>query len=171
MVLTAVASASCPYQALPSGINLVEVWDLQYSTCKTDRCVVDRDCKTADANNKIYDQNTYQAFGSFLDASKAITAWIWDFGGLTIDILLTDIKSLTTPTTWYSELTDLTLENVNLKTLPTLPSTLTALHVQRNSLSSLAELKSLPSTLQLLNVSQNAYTELSSLNWRNIRRL
>ncbi|KAH9132085.1 hypothetical protein AeRB84_021398 [Aphanomyces euteiches] len=204
MVLTAVASASCPYQALPSGINLVEVWDLQYSTCKTDRCVVDRDCKTADANNKIYDQNTYQAFGSFLDASKAITAWIWDFGGLTIDmslaayptwidylrisnadtiklptpfnchastLLLTDIKSLTTPTTWYSELTDLTLENVNLKTLPTLPSTLTALHVQRNSLSSLAELKSLPSTLQLLNVSQNAYTELSSLNWRNIRRL
>ncbi|KAF0722481.1 hypothetical protein Ae201684_018390, partial [Aphanomyces euteiches] len=85
--------------------------------------------------------------------------------------LLKDIKSLTTPTTWYSELTGLTLENVNLKTLPALPNTLTALHVQRNSLSSVAELKSLPSSITLLNVSQNAYTELSSINWRNLRRL
>ncbi|KAH9064698.1 hypothetical protein Ae201684P_003485 [Aphanomyces euteiches] len=173
--------ASCPYQALPSAINLIEVWDSQYSSCKTDR-----------------------SFGSFQDAAKTLSAWIWNFGGNTIDmslasyptwikylsisnantinlptpfdchaatLLLKDIKSLTTPTTWYSELTGLTLENVNLKTLPALPNTLTALHVQRNSLSSVAELKSLPSSITLLNVSQNAYTELSSINWRNLRRL
>ncbi|KAH9132083.1 hypothetical protein AeRB84_021396 [Aphanomyces euteiches] len=140
----------------------------------------------------------------FQDAAKTLSAWIWNFGGNTIDmslasyptwikylsisnantinlptpfdchaatLLLKDIKSLTTPTTWYSELTGLTLENVNLKTLPALPNTLTALHVQRNSLSSVAELKSLPSSITLLNVSQNAYTELSSINWRNLRRL
>ncbi|KAH9162937.1 hypothetical protein LEN26_000723 [Aphanomyces euteiches] len=203
-VASAAQAASCPYQALPSNINLIQVWDSQYSTCKTDRCVVDRNCNTADASGKVYSQNSYQAFGNFQDAVKTISAWIWNFGGNSIDmsmasyptwikylsisnadtinlptpfdchattLILKDIKSLTTPTTWYSELADLTLENVNLKTLPALPSTLTALHVQRNSLSSVAELKSLPSSITLLNVSQNAYTELSSINWRNLRRL
>ncbi|KAH9104005.1 hypothetical protein AeMF1_019801 [Aphanomyces euteiches] len=199
------ATASCPYQALPSNINLIEVWDTQYSTCKTDRCVVDRNCNTADASGKVYDQNNFQAFGSFLSAAKTISAWIWNFSGTTVDMsmvayptfvnylsfsnadtmslptplnvhastlcLFKDISSFSGPKTWNSELIDLTLENVNLKSLPAIPSTLTALHVQRNSLSSLLELKSLPTSLQLLNISQNAYTELSTLNWRNLRRL
>ncbi|KAH9064823.1 hypothetical protein Ae201684P_003605 [Aphanomyces euteiches] len=198
------ATASCPYQALPSNINLIEVWDTQYSTCKTDRCVVDRNCNTADASGKVYDQNNFQAFGSFLSAAKTISAWIWNFSGTTVDmsmvayptfvnylsfsnadtmslptplnvhastLLFKDISSFSGPKTWNSELIDLTLENVNLKSLPAIPSTLTALHVQRNSLSSLLELKSLPTSLQLLNISQNAYTELSTLNWRNLRRL
>ncbi|KAG9398742.1 hypothetical protein AC1031_014060 [Aphanomyces cochlioides] len=81
-----VHAASCPYQALPSNINLIEVWDTQYSTCKTDRCVVDRNCNTADASGKVYDQNNFQAFGSFLSAAKTISAWIWNFSGTTVDM-------------------------------------------------------------------------------------
>ncbi|KAH9182588.1 hypothetical protein AeNC1_015436, partial [Aphanomyces euteiches] len=80
--------ASCPYQALPSAINLIEVWDSQYSSCKTDRCVVDRNCNTVDSSGKTYNQNVYQAFGSFQDAAKTISAWIWNFGGNTIDMSL-----------------------------------------------------------------------------------
>ncbi|CAK4566932.1 unnamed protein product [Aphanomyces euteiches] len=156
------ATASCPYQALPSNINLIEVWDTQYSTCKTDRCVVDRNCNTADASGKVYDQNNFQAFGSFLSAAKTISAWIWNFSGTTVDmsmvayltfvnylsfsnadtmslptplnvhastLLFKDISSFSGPKTWNSELIDLTLENVNLKSLPAIPSTLTALYV------------------------------------------